>query len=476
MFASRRFNLELSSETYMIDPMREQSQPQSPWIKRLHWGLIAALAVSLIQFLLVIPQRPIARAPDYCAYYRAAALIHEGHAEAIYRFHLTGSKYRIGYGDPAHPESFSHLGYIYPPPFAAVLSLCLPRLGFTAGLHLQTAAIIVSFLLSIAIVALAPREKNVRWLASLAVGVLALNLSAFEHDLLTGNINSLVLLSICLCFWAEARGRSAVAGVALAIASILKITPALLLLYFIANRKWKALAAFAVATIVIVLPTLPLTGIAVYGDFFQVLRDMAGGNAYHCNQSINGFVRRLFEDSYEQAGLFHNASLGLVLSKLLAAAVILISTAMMFRNRRDLMYSFSVLLSAVAIASPVTWHAHMVVLLLPLAWLIHFVFANTHTDLTPAKGAGLIASGLLIVLLLVLPEPVPMLPATSIGPLLLISYHFYGATILWATVVLMGYPSSRRRHEAATPDAQPSVGVQVPARLRQLDVSHNSED
>ena len=93
---------------------------------------------------------------------------------------------------------------------------------------------------------------------------------------LTGNTSAVVLLSLSLSLWQFGRGREATAGAALALALIkpqLAILAVLLLLY---KRRWRALGGLAATMALVVLVSLPLVGLSVYGDFLAVERDVAG--------------------------------------------------------------------------------------------------------------------------------------------------------------------------------------------------------
>src|SRR5262249_42895676 len=81
-------------------------------------------------------------------------------------------------------------------------------------------------------------------------------IAGFEH----GNINIFVLLEVATAWWLFVRGRDAWAGIVLGLAISTKVTPALLLIYFLYKRCWKLSAMTLVGLLVfaIALPGITL--------------------------------------------------------------------------------------------------------------------------------------------------------------------------------------------------------------------------
>jgi hypothetical protein len=135
------------------------------------------------------------------------------------------------------------------------------------------------------------------WVVGLAVlSWILLGISDIQH----ANTNLLVLGFIGLHLGLYRQGRDISAGVSLAVAVCLKLTPLLLVLYWLYQRNWKLLAGCAVAGVVfaVVIPAA-LMGPAHYAELTGTWLDNlifkgVGGAWYpsHVNQSLPGTMGR----------------------------------------------------------------------------------------------------------------------------------------------------------------------------------------
>lgn len=146
------------------------------------------------------------------------------------------------------------------------------------------------------------RRRVVDWVVLLGVlWALPLVITDIQH----GNTNVFVLASITFHLWLYRHGRDWLAGLPLAAAICLKMTPALFLLYWLYQRNWKLLAGTVVALAVfgVVIPAA-----AVGPRRFATLTDtwyrnmirpgLVKGSWYpeHINQSLSGVLSRYFLD------------------------------------------------------------------------------------------------------------------------------------------------------------------------------------
>jgi hypothetical protein len=143
-------------------------------------------------------------------------------------------------------------------------------------------------------------HKNLRmpdWLVALAV---AWWIQSAIGDIQHANTNSFVLGAIVLHLWLYRRGRDAAAGVALALAVCIKMTPALFVLYWLYQRNWKLLLGCLAGLVLlaVVIPAAAL-GPGHYAVLSQTWMDNLifrglGGAWYpvHINQSISAVLSR----------------------------------------------------------------------------------------------------------------------------------------------------------------------------------------
>jgi hypothetical protein len=109
------------------------------------------------------------------------------------------------------------------------------------------------------------------------------------------NVDHWVILGMAVGVYAASRERWRLAGVGLGVATLLKVSPGLLLAYLVLRRKWEALAA-AVATWVVMLGVAAIVGRP--GDVWVWLHDVSGevskGDVNVDNQALPAFIARLF--------------------------------------------------------------------------------------------------------------------------------------------------------------------------------------
>ena len=127
------------------------------------------------------------------------------------------------------------------------------------------------------------------------VALMALTFEPWHDSLRLGQQNGVVFLCLTVAAVAAAQRRDALAGVALAAALIGKPSSALLGLYFLFARRWRAAFAAAIAGLGAFLVTLPLTG---WESWRFYLLDKApqilAGTPQQSNVALLAFHARLF--------------------------------------------------------------------------------------------------------------------------------------------------------------------------------------
>lgn len=180
--------------------------------------------------------------------------------------------------------------------------------------------------------------------------------------------------------YATNRRRWSVAALALAIA--IKLTPALLLGYHLAKRRWLFAATTALcAALLIAASFLPFGARTpeTFDVFFnRTVRNQQGFDlAYGGNQSLRGFVARLAEgmQSAEHPQVSDTPSDGSVrqpssaLTLALAAILLLVALAAAAVARSE-MAAAAPFFCCMVMLSPLSWKAHFVILILPVAFVI----------------------------------------------------------------------------------------------------------
>lgn len=249
--------------------------------------------------------------------------------------------------------------FFYPPPALPMLSWTLP-LGLRTG-HAVMATLNLGALVGLGVLL-------ARWLGAplwLPLLLLATSSGAVETARL-GQVNGLIALLIGLTAW---RAR----GAPVAVAALLKMSPAVLLVRFLAARRWRPLlVGIGVGAGGLAL-SVGIVGVDLTTRFFgEVLPGLSDGGwngldvplSFRANHSLTGLLNNLFPGP-DEATLSAPARLGgrvLALSGYGALAWI-------GRRRLDpvgegLLWGA---LSALVLITPVyTWEHHHVLLLLPM--------------------------------------------------------------------------------------------------------------
>jgi alpha-1,2-mannosyltransferase len=214
--------------------------------------LVAVVALSVTVTVVVGRNTPL----DFYVYYMAGHLA--AHGQNAYR--ISGSAWdqlarELAIGRYTAP-------YRYPPYTAALVRLLLP-------LGPRVAMIVWEVLSALALLAGA-------WLVGCALGgrcrvPLALGALVFfvpiYNMLGDGQVDGLAFFFLCLALWGLTRDRDLPLGVGVAVAAALKLTPALLIVYLLWRRRWRAAVTALAALVVLSLATLPLVGPQWFSDY-----------------------------------------------------------------------------------------------------------------------------------------------------------------------------------------------------------------
>lgn len=256
------------------------------------------------------------------------------------------------------------LPYLYPPvvPLAAQpLTLLLPTDAQQLWDYLQ----VVSFGISAVLLLLAAGRQaggRSQWLTAL-VAAACIVLLPFRANLEFGQINFLVLLFLAISFFFFSRRADFVAGAALALAVLIKVTPAVVLVFFLVEKRLDALRGFVLGLAAGVVVSLILGGVQPWLDFLHFLPNMgyaknvAGGfhPAIIANFSLAGFFLRLFP------GDAASVRLATIASVLILLAVLLFIHLQYRSERNEQVFALPYLIVMI-VASPVAWLHHVIVL------------------------------------------------------------------------------------------------------------------
>jgi len=317
-----------------------------PVVRRLGAAVIAVLAVAYR--LVQLPATP----PDHVGYdfrfyWTAARQLLDG--QSIYSAQQLAGPY-----PPQGQE-----GFLYPPPLAALVTPFaavfptdpIPGLWIWSGL----AAIV----LVATVVALARSEHlggrlpivDGGWAWLLVAAAFAL--PPVVDELVNGNVH-LFLAGLFALAWLGLRRHDATgdraAGIALGVATVIKLFPGLLLVWLVLRGRWRPVGWSIVGILVLSLVTLPITGIQPWLDYPTVLANMAAPIDVSASLSPTVWLAPV---------------IGFGTARLVVLAIVLVALAWVAR-RADERTGFAAAVVLALLATPALWTHYLSILVVPL--------------------------------------------------------------------------------------------------------------
>lgn len=388
------------------------------------------------------------RGSDFSSYYTAGLLVREGRSDALYDVAPGDSILGDATGGP-WAEAGAAAGvprqhyYIYPPAFA-LLFVPLSLVSFPTAMNLWLVLDVVLLGLFGALYARSRGGDFTAPEAAFMVVTCFFEFLPLIWAMAIGQTSLLVLALLAGVLLAWRRGAELTAGTLLGLAVALKLTPALLTIFFFWRGRrriaWSSAAVFALVQAV----SIAFLGWGVHWQFYaRIVPEMSGGTAYFLNQSLGAFFNRLLTT----ADITQVALVASPLSKALATAVFvalaLLSARALRRETQDVPLGdeiqFGCVLLLTLLASPISW-VHHYLLALPA---LYAVVGNLGRR-GEAKPVRAILAGVAFLLIARKPHPDLFLH----GALrILNSGALAGALILWglSLAALKGSP----RHGAA---------------------------
>lgn len=258
------------------------------------------------------------------------------------------------------------------PPFSVLITLPLAKRSYYEATAIWNAVSLMVAVVSIYILAskaaLCLQFSTVVWISFFLMTSNALHQQVFQAQW------NLVLLACLVIVWtAEKNGLYSLAGGVLAIATMLKLFPAFLLVYFCLRGRWAALAWFLVIATMCIALTIFTFGLNTYHDYlFIALRHPVDFRDWWLNASVAGFWSKLFDaPSGHSIPIVHAP---VVAKAATLASVVTVSwsvgrTCKLAKTQLENGRAFCLCVIAMLLVSPVTWNHYFVLLLLPLAFL-----------------------------------------------------------------------------------------------------------
>jgi hypothetical protein len=269
----------------------------------------------------------------------------------------------------------NHFGHVFKvPPFYGMLFV---PFVFQDGERILLFHRIMNVILLSATALIWFRMGGVRILSAAGAGMLILlNFRPLADTIAFGQIDLALLLALTLALWALRSDRprlDVLAGALVALGTLFKVYPLLLLAFFVVKRRWWAVAGFALGMLVLNGISIGVIGWEMHRVYlFEVLPRIGGTTSWVENQTISGFLARLVLPPTDTT-IFHNRPielLGLALGGVvgLLACVLALRPARSNGTRFALQYGAFGLVMVLAV--PAAWMHYETLLFLPFAALL----------------------------------------------------------------------------------------------------------
>jgi hypothetical protein len=287
------------------------------------------------------------------------------------------------------------------PPATAMLLLPFTLLRFPEAVLLYRIGLVLAFGASIFLAGLAftPLHRMTAWV----VGLFSLLL--FQPVVLSiqlGQVDALVMLGLATSLWALGRGNWWLVGVGVGFATVLKISPAILILYLLLRGKRQAVAG-AILTAAALLGAAAIAGRA--SDLWLFVHDVApslsNGTLHIQNQSLPAWFARIFSPDTDLMSYMH----GLGGLSLLGLALALGGTVLFYwktRSEEITLGHLGLLVLLALIAGPITWDHYVTWAILPGMLLVNEFIWSRHEGRLKPLSIGCLILGFV---LLMVPTP-----------------------------------------------------------------------
>lgn len=228
-----------------------------------------------------------------------------------------------------------------------------------------------------------------------------------KFTLTLGQINVIIVLLLTAAFYFFRKNKDILSGILLGIATLIKIFPCFLLLFFIKEKKWKIIVSFIFTvllglglTLLFFTPTLVSSYFtSIGGNLF-----LRGGETSYFDQSFNSFLLRLYVPSDVRL--------------LLRFFVTGTSVFFFLKTKNTLLSYFGLIFSVLLFLPSFSWFHHYVILipLLIILW---------------AMTTRAIEKVVLVLVYLLTSFHIRTPEAFPSSNILLFSHPFIGACLLW---------------------------------------------
>lgn len=284
-------------------------------------------------------------------------------------------------------------------------------------------------------------------------------------EIFFGQIDLIVLLFLCLTWYAMKRNaRSVLVALPLSVAILMKTYPVLFIPLLIARKDYRAIACVCGLLLLYIAISYLVLPHAVWGDWFVNVLPAGGygkvpsnpnivSPAWAWNQNINGFTSRIFLENQFSEALWPNPWLARIVPYLLSLCIVATTIGVSYFASRKLDavtaidLQFPLYLLVMFMVAPLTWEQHLVYAL-PCAFVAFNLLLSSRRNYIAKSIVMLALFGLSIYL------PLESSHLKKGVLTLAISIKLYAVIVLWLYYVL-----EVRRNVHLSSQAQATSGL-----------------
>lgn len=268
------------------------------------------------------------------------------------------------------------LPYVYPPAFVIFLSP-LSYVSFSSAVVLWIFFNQILFFTGLFFL-IKTIARRYSWIELSLVVFVCMNFTPLFVDYLIGQCNIILFFLIALGLYMYRSNRPVYAGIALALACVIKVIPLLLLLYGLWKRQYKVFVAGMLTLFFIFIYSLLFFDADLLLWYMKFMMNQTLFDAFHDNHSLTGFFSRFLSHSMWIRGVFDSpfaTRISIILSSLLVLGVFLFATRKKSKpSDRVTLHEYALAVTTMLLLSKMTSTPYLVMLLVPLAILVKEIF------------------------------------------------------------------------------------------------------
>jgi hypothetical protein len=346
----------------------------------------------------------------------------------------------------AQALGIQHLNPFVYPPIVALFFIPLSLFSYQDAqlvwFILNHLFLILSFLFLI--LSFNSKENNLIYIA--ASLLLSISFAPLYRTLTAGQLNLLMLFLLSLTWYLYTKKMPVGAGVVLAIATLLKLFPGLLILFFIWKKEYRVAISAIAVVVILVLLSLAIQGVPLYQDYGTLLTQMSYGQSTWsqfqqrfdvepANQSFHALVLRLFSSNPITTPISDVPGLAKILSGLFSISIIIITFWVTYPKKdgkislHTLQTDFALFLLTALLIPSLLWDHYLIYCFLILLCLLDFWLKSDKISIK-----SVIYISLLYLIMAIQFNFWSDLFRTDVG-IFLMSLKFYPVLLIWIYLV-----------------------------------------